>query len=73
MGESFWQKDSLITHTIFELWLIIIFSPVANFGQHPLVCKKRHFVIKLKSTWKVDTKVIVSYLNHLIHMTNTLL
>ena len=22
MGESFWQKDSLITHILFELWLI---------------------------------------------------
>ena len=36
MGESFWQKDSLITHTPFELWLIMIFSPVANFAQQSL-------------------------------------
>jgi hypothetical protein len=34
---SFWQKDSLITHILFELWLIMIFSPMANFGHHPLV------------------------------------
>ena len=34
--KSFWQKDSLITHILFELWLIMIFSPVPNFGQHPL-------------------------------------
>jgi hypothetical protein len=37
MGESFCQKDSLITHILFELWLIMIFSPVANFAQHPLL------------------------------------
>ena len=36
MGETFWQKDSLITHILFELRLIMILSPVANFGQHPL-------------------------------------
>ena len=24
---SFWQKDSLITHILFDLWLIMIFSP----------------------------------------------
>ena len=27
MGKSFWQKDSLTTHILFELWLIMIFSP----------------------------------------------
>ena len=27
MGESFWQKDSLTTYILFELWLIMIFSP----------------------------------------------
>ena len=36
MGESFWQKDSLITHLLFELWLIMIFNPVANFAQQSL-------------------------------------
>ena len=36
MGESIWLKDSLITHILFELWLIMIFSPVANFAQQPL-------------------------------------
>ena len=35
MGGSFWQKDSLITHTLFELWLIIMFSTVVNFAQQP--------------------------------------
>ena len=32
MGESFW----LVTRKLFELCLIMIFSPVANFGHHPL-------------------------------------
>ena len=32
MGETFWQKDGLITHTLFELWLIMIFRPLANFS-----------------------------------------
>ena len=36
MGESFWQNNSLITHILFELQSIMIFSPVANFGHHPL-------------------------------------
>ena len=27
IGGSFWQKDSLITHILFDLWLIMIFSP----------------------------------------------
>ena len=33
MGETFWQKDSLVNHILFELWLIMIFRPVANFAQ----------------------------------------
>ena len=39
IGESFWQNNRLVTHILFELWLIMIFSPVANFGQHPLQVK----------------------------------
>ena len=35
--ESFWPKDSLITHILFELWLIMMISPVANFAQQSLV------------------------------------
>ena len=34
---SFWKKDSLITDIIFELQPIIIFSPVANFGDQSLL------------------------------------
>ena len=33
---SFWQKDSLITHILFELCLIMIVCPVANLMHHPL-------------------------------------
>ena len=36
MRESFWQKDSLITHILFELQPIINYSPVANFGNQSL-------------------------------------
>ena len=36
MGETFWQNDSLITHKLFELWLIMRFRPVANFAQQSL-------------------------------------
>ena len=36
VGKSFWQKDSLIPHILFELWQIMIFSPVANFAQQSL-------------------------------------
>ena len=28
MEGSFWQKDSLICNILFELWLIMIFSPL---------------------------------------------
>ena len=34
--ESFWQNNNLVTHILFELQLIIIFSPVANFGDQSL-------------------------------------
>ena len=34
---SYWQKDSLITRILFELQPIMIFSPVTNFGYHPLI------------------------------------
>ena len=40
MGESFWQNYSLVTHIRFELQPIILFSPVANFGDQSLGRKK---------------------------------
>ena len=36
MRRSFWQKNSFITHILFELQPIIIFSPVANFGNQSI-------------------------------------
>ena len=39
MRESFWQNNSLVTHTLFELCSIWYINPVANFGTHPLVCR----------------------------------
>ena len=36
MGERFWQNNSLVIHILFELQPIIIFSPVANFGNQSL-------------------------------------
>ena len=38
MGESFWQKDILITHnyTFSRTMSIMMFSPVANLMHHPL-------------------------------------
>ena len=49
MGGSFWQKDSLITHIPFELWLIMVFSPVANFEQHPLEYNDVFFLVRICS------------------------
>ena len=37
MRGSFWQKDNLISYILFELWLIMIFSPVVNFAQQSLL------------------------------------
>jgi hypothetical protein len=36
MGELIWQNNSLVTHILFELQPIIIFSPVANFGNQSI-------------------------------------
>ena len=45
MGESFWQKDSLITHILFELQPIMIFSLVSKFGDPSL-----HFINSIDQT-----------------------
>ena len=45
MGGSFWQKDSLINQKNFELWLIMIFSPVANFAQQALRQKALNLLV----------------------------
>ena len=39
MGEPFWQNNSLVSHILFELQPIIIFSPVTNFGNQSLFIK----------------------------------
>ena len=36
MSESFWQKDRMVTHILFDLCLFKHFIPVANFGQQSL-------------------------------------
>ena len=36
MSESFWQKDRMVTHILFDLCLFTHFSPVANFGYQSL-------------------------------------
>ena len=36
MRGSFWQKKSFITHILFEIQPIIIFSPVANFDNQSI-------------------------------------
>ena len=36
MGESFWKKDSLITHILFELWLITLLWIVTVFLKQTL-------------------------------------
>jgi hypothetical protein len=46
MGESFWQKVSLTNQMLFELWLIMIFSPVANFVQQSLHIKNYLVVVR---------------------------
>jgi hypothetical protein len=45
MGKSFWQYNSLVTHMLFELQPIIIFSPVADFGDQSL-CQKKPIIVK---------------------------
>ena len=37
LGEPFWQNNSLVSHILFELQPIIIFNPVANFGNQSLI------------------------------------
>ena len=37
MGESFWQKNRLVTHILFDLCLYEHFSPVANFEQQSML------------------------------------
>ena len=36
MGKSFWLNKSLVTSTLFELCLFVLFSPASNLMHHPL-------------------------------------
>ena len=52
MRGSFWRKDSLITHILFELQPIMVFSPVTNFGHHPLcTCNSPKLQCKVRSVF----------------------
>ena len=42
MEEPFWQNNSLVSHILFELQPIIIFSPVANFGNQSLLSRRNN-------------------------------
>ena len=46
MGESFWQKDSLSTHILFELWLITLLRFVQFFLKQTL--KELGFILMKK-------------------------
>ena len=63
MGESFWQKNTLVTPILFELHMsIMIFSPGANCGHHPLVAIYIFWDMSLlantvqNSTWNITLK-----------------
>ena len=56
MGESFWQNHRLVTHILFELQPIIIFSPVANFGDQSLALLYSYLAVQRKSTAAAGTR-----------------
>jgi hypothetical protein len=56
MGESFWQNNSLVTHILFELQPIFIFSPVANFGDQSLGISSFDLLAGLKRTIAMKKK-----------------
>ena len=54
--ESFWQNHRLVTHILFELQPIIIFSPVANFGDQSLALLYSYLAVQRKSTAAAGTR-----------------
>ena len=46
MGESIWQKNSLVTLILFDLCLFEHFSPVANFAQQSIQIDKFDYIEK---------------------------
>ena len=78
MRGSFWLKDSLITHILFELKPIIIFSPVANFGDQFLIYSNTYTYVFAKgndnpifkpkpNNYSVDNNMFVIDLHHKVH------
>ena len=67
MGEPFWQNNSLVSHILFELQPIIIFSPVANFGNQSL------FGILFTQFKTVFTHLEAAYHEALLHISASLL
>ena len=73
MGESFWEKDSLITSILLELQNIMIFSPVASFGNHSLIsnfikqmedCFKHFGLLIISELYRINLSALdVSFLN----------
>jgi hypothetical protein len=65
MGESFWQKNSLITRIFSELQPIIIFSPVANFGYQSIVEEEKKFPLpnqSQKSVFAIELSRIKAFI-----------
>ena len=55
-GESFWQKNRLVTHILFDLCLFEHFSPVANFEQQSICWIKTRVLISLTPAWPDPTQ-----------------
>ena len=66
MGESFYQKDSLITHIMNYSLLIMIFSIVANFGNQFLYFyqwrSRIGWMLRSSSTWAILSSHILGRL-----------
>ena len=61
MKGTFWQKNCLITDILFELQPIIIFSPVANFGDQSLITETLFFLFGTTDDNVSVTSSIVSH------------
>ena len=59
MGESFLQNNSLVTHILFELQPIIIFSPVANFGDQSLEFNYANSFTTYGTFQQVEVKILL--------------
>ena len=59
LGESFLQNNSLVTHILFELQPIIIFSPVANFGDQSLEFNYANSFTTYGTFQQVEVKILL--------------